>query len=161
MYLCHNFNSVAVLILASCELNEIESCSAGEARLVNGTSDNDGVLEICNNDGSSWGTVCSANFDCNDAKAGCRQLGHNYGIHQCMSIYIIIISFLCVVFSYYANTTGIAERPSFGGNYACTGSENALVNCTQYPNYEYYLNHYYYCSKYRVIGLRCGELPGK
>lgn len=130
-----------VLVLASCELNETESCSAGEARLVDGTSDNDGVLEICKDDESSWGTVCNRYFDCNEAKVGCRQLGHNY------------------VFSYYTNTTGFAERPSFGGGYTCTGSENALVNCSQYSNYEYYLNHYYYCSKYRVIGLRCGELP--
>lgn len=48
-----------VLVLASCELNETESCSAGEARLVDGTSDNDGVLEICKDDESSWGTVCN------------------------------------------------------------------------------------------------------
>ena len=53
----------------------IENCSAGEARLSNGPTVNEGHLEICIVNGT-WGTVCDAEFSCDNARVACRQLGY-------------------------------------------------------------------------------------
>ena len=57
------------------------NCSDGDVRLVDGSVDYEGRVEVCIN--RVWGTVCSttyrynyANWDLNDAKVVCRQLGH-------------------------------------------------------------------------------------
>lgn len=50
------------------------SCDTGSARLINGTSNLTGRLEICI--GGVWGTVVNTKFDHNDAQVICRQLGY-------------------------------------------------------------------------------------
>ena len=52
-------------------LLHIASCTSGDTRLVGG-DDNNGRLEICTD--GKWGTVCSDQFDYNDAIVICRQL---------------------------------------------------------------------------------------
>lgn len=42
-------------------------------RLVNGSSEQSGLLEVCTN--SVWGTVCGTGFDVTDAYVICRKLG--------------------------------------------------------------------------------------
>ena len=48
-------------------------CAQGEVRLVNGTSDLEGRVEICLN--NEWGTVCDEMWDTTDAAVVCRHLG--------------------------------------------------------------------------------------
>ena len=49
------------------------ACDDGDIRLVNGTSNNEGRLEICFF--NHWGTVCDDQFTSQDASVVCRQLG--------------------------------------------------------------------------------------
>ena len=51
------------------------TCEYGELRLVGGTSDREGRVEICI--GGLWGTICDDNYDRLDATVICRQLGFN------------------------------------------------------------------------------------
>ena len=51
-------------------------CTSGEVRLVGGTSNAEGRVEICLND--EWGTVCDQMWGVIDAGVVCRQLGLNY-----------------------------------------------------------------------------------
>ena len=47
-------------------------CNDGEIRLVGGSSDNEGRVEVCVS--SAWGTVCDDGWDEDDAKVVCAQL---------------------------------------------------------------------------------------
>ena len=49
------------------------TCEYGELRLVGGSSDKEGRVEICV--GGVWGTICDDNYDRTDAAVICRQLG--------------------------------------------------------------------------------------
>ncbi len=51
----------------------IEACPDGEVRLAGSPIPTQGRVEICLDD--VWGTVCDANWDSNDARVVCRQLG--------------------------------------------------------------------------------------
>ena len=49
------------------------NCSDGSLRLMNGSSPQEGRVEICIN--NVWGTVCDTLFDAEDASVICHQLG--------------------------------------------------------------------------------------
>ena len=58
----------------------ISGCTEGEVRLVGGTDNNEGRVEICFS--NVWGTVCDNMWDATDARVTCRQLGlGTTGIH--------------------------------------------------------------------------------
>ena len=50
------------------------NCETGDIRLVEGSIESEGRLEVCIN--QLWGTVCSRNWDYRDTRVACKQLGH-------------------------------------------------------------------------------------
>ena len=52
-------------------------CNHSDIRLVGGSNDNEGRVEVCSN--GAWGTVCSYHWTVNEADVVCKQLGINGG----------------------------------------------------------------------------------
>ena len=59
-------------VVCQAQATEMSNCSSGDIRLVNGTNELEGRLEICIN--NVWGTVCSQGFTADDAEVVCNQL---------------------------------------------------------------------------------------
>ena len=53
---------------------ELDDCNEGDVRLVNGTIEREGRLEVCAN--GVWGQICSFGFVKSAAYVACKQLGY-------------------------------------------------------------------------------------
>ena len=62
----YNYNNIG-------QLQPFANCTDGDLRLVNGSTPQEGRVEVCIN--HAWGTICGKNsFDTNEARVICHQL---------------------------------------------------------------------------------------
>ena len=66
--LCHNLDPTVSSVGST--------CTYGAVRLVGGSNQYEGRVEVCIND--QWGTVCDDSWGTTDATVVCRQLGYAY-----------------------------------------------------------------------------------
>ena len=66
VYIVHLFTTEAGTIPDKCE--------HGEIRLVGGTEEYEGNVEVCIN--SVWSTICDSGWSTNDARVACTQAGY-------------------------------------------------------------------------------------
>ena len=92
-----------------------DKCARRSLRLVNGSNNGSGQVEICQFD--CWGTVCDEGWDRYDANVACRQLGFTTD------------SAIPTWGAYFGETDGTIFWPQFG----CEISRNVpqLLNCAR------------------------------
>ena len=71
-----------------------DECTHGEVRLVNGSSEYNGRLEVCND--GVWGTVTSDAWSHYESRVVCRQLGYSGLCQYTLLIHEFFLVFVCV-----------------------------------------------------------------
>ena len=72
----HCSREILILIIFDDILDSVSTdCETGRARLVNGTGNYDGRVEVCIY--GTWSSVCDNYWEVRDATVICNQLGYN------------------------------------------------------------------------------------
>ncbi|XP_011408917.1 PREDICTED: scavenger receptor cysteine-rich domain superfamily protein-like, partial [Amphimedon queenslandica] len=114
-----------------CSERVLTDCINGSVRLVNGTTPDEGRVEVCIN--GEWGAVCGRYWDRSETKVVCKQLGYSQDAVEGS------------VFRY--SKFGDGDYQQILWNIQCTGSETSLTSCSNYHNDNCYYG--------RTVGIKC------
>jgi CD163 antigen len=106
-----------------------QCCEDGDLRLIGGTSEKEGRVEICI--GNEWGTVCDDSFLNEEVTVACRLLGFGPGIAES------------------AGPFGDTDAPIYLDTVQCLGHESSLLDC---PNQGIGVHD---CSHIEDVALAC------
>ena len=102
-------------LFCSVPSNETKLCENGDLRLVNGSVENEGRVELCFH--NRWGTICDDNWMADSAQVVCRQLG--YPTEGEVGALVTRNAFF-----------GQGKGPIFLDRFSCRGNETHLLQCS-------------------------------
>ena len=80
MLCCCDYLCTVTVCVHICCFSDSTTCDTGDIRLVGGTLEREGRLELCF--GGQWSTVTDDGFSTYDAMVACRMLGYLDGCEQ-------------------------------------------------------------------------------
>ncbi|MDE0361420.1 MAG: leucine-rich repeat domain-containing protein, partial [Rhodospirillaceae bacterium] len=119
---------------ASGRTNASEGAAEGDVRLVDGSTEQEGRVEIYHN--NEWGTVCDDRFVSDDAEVVCRQLGLTGGEAHTRAAF------------------GAGTGTIWMDDVQCTGSESRLADCA-FGGWGLHN-----CRHSEDVGVSCGAASG-
>ena len=125
-------------------------CTDNSVRLVGGSNELQGRVEICSND--TWGTVCDDGWGRVDASVVCRQLGFSAAgrdIRGSIKAQYHEVRFLIGSIS---RTVGQGTGPIYLTNVRCSGSESGIADCPTVPGRM--------CTHHEDAGVTCLQRTG-
>ena len=140
---------------------EVEECSDGLVRLVDGQTETEGRVKVCQ--GGVWGTICDDHWTQEDTDVVCRQLGFlssgiiaitNFlhcgkSIYICSSIHSILFILVALLYAGKIYTFyGEGKGPILLNNVKCLGIEYGVLECV-------YDHNTADCSHSDDVGVMC------
>ena len=113
------------------------TCTYGDVRLVDGSNQYEGRVEVCIND--QWGTVCDNSWGTTDATTVCKQLGYAYTssmFHQHITFtinYFTLIHHILAGKAYSNAYFGQGTGSIYLDYVQCSSSNAELLQCYSEP----------------------------
>ena len=106
-------------------------CTYGDIRLVGGSGEYEGNVQICINE--TWGWVCDNSWSLFDSRTACRQLGFSItGIYRYNDLISYHHSYSIIdVVSTYASYYGYGNGTIWLDHMYCYASDNKLIDCSR------------------------------
>ena len=129
------------------------NCSTGDIRLVGGSTEYEGNVQICYN--NAWGSVCDDSWGRSDSNV-VDSLNSNHLVYMCILKCLYSCTSLLNEGSqyYYNNYFGVSNSPPYlYGIFYCSGLEQSLLSCLR--SYRDLLN----CGNSEIAGVHCEGKP--
>ena len=119
-------------------VNASGNCTYGDVRLVGGSNEYEGRVEVCIN--NQWGTVCDDGWSSVDASVVCKQLGYATTGSKCKYWYELELASnshalpFCAGGIAYSNARfGAGTGSIYLDDVGCTSSDSQLLECSSRP----------------------------
>ena len=106
-----------------------EGCNNGDVRLIGGGFENEGTVQVCY--GNLWGLISDNNWNDNNARVVCNQLGYTGGSKYYSNSFIHYYNYCIDAISVLGSQYGKPNMTIHLKSVYCVGNESSIDDCTK------------------------------